>query len=38
VRLAIEAVAAGGVLREWYGVRTLARMLSGAIVPDGYGS
>jgi hypothetical protein len=36
-RLAIEATAAGGELREWYGVRTLAHMFSGAIVPDGYG-
>jgi hypothetical protein len=36
-RLAVEANAAGGELREWYGVRTLAHMLSGAIVPDGYG-
>jgi hypothetical protein len=36
-RLAVEANAAGGELREWYGVRTLAHMFSGAIVPDGYG-
>jgi hypothetical protein len=37
VRLALEAGALGGELREWYGVRTLTHMLSGAVVPDGYG-
>ncbi len=36
-RLAVEANAAGGELREWYGVRTLARMLAGRVVPDAYG-
>jgi protein involved in plasmid replication-relaxation len=36
-RLAVEANASGGALSEWYGVRTLAHMLSGAVVPDGYG-
>ncbi len=37
VRLALEAGALHGELREWYGVRTLTHMLSGAVVPDGYG-
>jgi hypothetical protein len=37
VRLALEAGAAHGELREWYGVRTLTHMLSGAVVPDAYG-
>jgi hypothetical protein len=37
VRLALEAGALHGDLREWYGVRTLTHMLSGAVVPDGYG-
>jgi Replication-relaxation len=37
VRLALEAHSAGGELREWFGVRTLAYMFSGAVVPDGYG-
>jgi hypothetical protein len=36
-RLAVEANAAGGELREWYGVRTLAHMLAGRVVPDAYG-
>jgi hypothetical protein len=36
-RLSLEAGAAGGELTEWYGVRTLAHLFSGAIVPDGYG-
>ena len=37
VRLAVEASGAGGALSEWYGVRTLARLLGGVAVPDGYG-
>jgi hypothetical protein len=37
VRLAVEAHRAGGELREWFGVRTLAYMFSGVVVPDGYG-
>lgn len=37
VRLAVESSAAGGALSEWYGVRTLARLLGGVAVPDGYG-
>lgn len=37
IRLALEAGALHGELREWYGVRTLTHMLSGAVVPDGYG-
>jgi hypothetical protein len=37
VRLALEAGARHGELREWYGVRTLTHMLSVAVVPDGYG-
>jgi hypothetical protein len=36
-RLSLEASAAGGELAEWYGVRTLAHLFSGVIVPDGYG-
>lgn len=36
-RLAVDANAAGGELREWYGVRTLAHMLAGRVVPDAYG-
>jgi hypothetical protein len=36
-RLAVEANASGGELAEWYGVRTLAHMLAGSLVPDGYG-
>lgn len=36
-RLAADANRAGGALSEWYGVRTLAHMLAGAVVPDGYG-
>lgn len=36
-RLSLEAGAAGGELTEWYGVRTLARLFSSVIVPDGYG-
>jgi hypothetical protein len=36
-RLAVDANAAGGALSEWYGVRTLAHMLTGAVIPDGYG-
>jgi hypothetical protein len=37
VRLALEAHSAGGELREWFGVRTLAYMFSGVVVADGYG-
>lgn len=36
-RLAVDANRAGGTLSEWYGVRTLAHLFAGAIVPDGYG-
>jgi hypothetical protein len=36
-RLAVEANRAGGALAEWLGVRTLAHMFSGVVVPDGYG-
>ncbi|MHB8242796.1 MAG: replication-relaxation family protein [Solirubrobacteraceae bacterium] len=36
-RLAVEANRAGGKLAEWLGVRTLAHLLSGVVVPDGYG-
>jgi protein involved in plasmid replication-relaxation len=37
VRLAVEARAAGGALREWYGERTTQRLLAGIVAPDGYG-
>lgn len=37
VRLAVEASAAGGALREWYGERTTQRLLDGIAAPDGYG-
>lgn len=37
VRLAVEARAAGGALREWYGERTTQRLLDGVAAPDGYG-
>jgi hypothetical protein len=36
-RLAVDAARAGGALAEWYGVRTVARLLGSAAVPDGYG-
>lgn len=36
-RLAVDANRADGTLAEWHGVRTLAHMLSGVVVPDGYG-
>jgi hypothetical protein len=36
VRIAVEARAAGGALREWYGERTTHRLLGGIAVPDGY--
>jgi hypothetical protein len=36
-RLAVEASQAGGALTQWYGVRTLAHLLGGVVVPDGYG-
>jgi hypothetical protein len=36
-RLAVDANRAGGALSEWYGVRTLAHMFAGVVVPDGYG-
>lgn len=36
-RLAVDANHAGGALSEWYGVRTLAHLLAGIAVPDGYG-
>lgn len=37
VRLAVEARAAGGALREWYGERATRRLLDGIAIPDGYG-
>jgi len=37
VRLAADANAAGGELTEWYGVRTIAHLFSGAVVPDSWG-
>jgi hypothetical protein len=37
VRLAVEARAAGGALREWYGERTTRHLLDGIAIPDGYG-
>jgi hypothetical protein len=36
-RLAVDANHARGALSEWYGVRTLARMFAGTLLPDGYG-
>ena len=36
-RLAVDANRACGALSEWYGVRTLAHLFAGVIVPDGYG-
>lgn len=36
-RLAVEARAAGGALREWYGERTTQSLLDGIAAPDGYG-
>jgi len=36
-RLAVESSRAGGLLSEWYGVRTLAHLFGNASVPDGYG-
>lgn len=36
-RLAVDANRSGGALSEWYGVRTLAHMFAGAVIPDGYG-
>lgn len=37
VRLAVEARAAGGALREWYGERTTQRLFDTIVAPDGYG-
>lgn len=37
VRLAVEARAAAGALRECYGERTTSRLLDGIAIPDGYG-
>jgi hypothetical protein len=37
VRVAVEARAAGGFLREWYGERTTQPLFDGIIVPDSYG-
>jgi hypothetical protein len=37
VRLAVDANTAGGALTEWYGVRTIAHLFSGVVVPDGWG-
>jgi hypothetical protein len=36
-RLAVEARRAGGALTQWYGVRTLAHLFAGVVIPDGYG-
>jgi hypothetical protein len=36
VRLAVEAQAAGGVLAEWYGERTLHGFFNGKLIPDSY--
>lgn len=36
-RLAVDANRAGGALSEWYGVRTLAHLFAGVLLPDGYG-
>jgi hypothetical protein len=36
-RLAVDANRAHGALTEWYGVRTLAHLFAGALLPDGYG-
>lgn len=36
-RLAVDANRAGGALSEWYGVRTLAHLFGGALIPDGWG-
>ncbi len=36
-RLAVDAKRAGGALSEWYGVRTLAHLFDGALIPDGWG-
>jgi hypothetical protein len=36
-RLAVEARAAGGALREWHGERTTQGLLDGIAAPDGYG-
>lgn len=37
VRVAVEARAAGGSLREWYGERTTQPLFGGIIAPDSYG-
>lgn len=37
VRVAVEARAAGGSLREWYGERTAQLLFDGIVVPDSYG-
>jgi hypothetical protein len=36
-RLAVEANRAHGALSEWYGLRTLAHLFAGTLLPDGYG-
>lgn len=36
-RLAQEAAAAGGALREWWGERRLHETLAGKLIPDAYG-
>lgn len=36
-RLAVDANQARGALSEWYGVRTLAHLFAGTLLPDGYG-
>lgn len=35
-RLAVDANRAHGALSEWYGVRTLAHLFAGTLLPDGY--
>jgi Replication-relaxation len=37
VSLAVEAAGTGGALAQWYGVRTLAHLFAGIVIPDGYG-
>jgi hypothetical protein len=35
-RLAVEATRAGGTVTQWYGVRTLAHLFAGIVIPDAY--
>lgn len=37
-RLAVEAPAAGGALRTWWGDRRCREALDGIVIPDGYGA